>query len=290
MQLKALAAVVSIAFTLGVQAAPNAFDRAAGVKDLKRSYSHGMDMSRISKRAMALVAKRQGATPNHRVRKRCTMPKTTPSTPTPEQPQTTPSTPTSQQPQNTPTEPASSPAPEPTNNDTGSGSNNNNNNNNNGSGNSSNNNNSTSTVLDEVSQQWLDQHNTARAAHGAAPLTWDSTLANAASKWGNGCVFQHSGGTLGQFGENLAAQTGSLSPADAVQMWMNEASQYDPQNPQFSHFTQVVWKSTTTLGCAISKCAAGTIFPSNDGVSFYGVCEYSPPGNVIGDFANNVQK
>jgi hypothetical protein len=30
--------------------------------------------------------------------------------------------------------------------------------------------------------------------------------------------------------------------------------------PEFLHFTQVVWKSTTTVGCATVQCGAGTIF------------------------------
>jgi outer membrane biosynthesis protein TonB len=244
MQLKALTAIVSIAFTLGVHAAPNPFDRAAGVKDvLKRSYSHGMDMSQLSKRAMALTTKKRSDTSrlrNRRSPKRCKV-NTTPSipapapnetTPAPQQPETTPApqqpetTPTPQQLEATPapstTEPVPSPAPEPTkdnnSNDTGSGDNNNNNNNsNNGSGN---------TAPDAAAQQWLNEHNSARAQHGAAPLIWDNSLVAAAEQWGSRCVFEHSGGAVGHFGENLAAQTGSLTPKEAVDMWMAEVGEY----------------------------------------------------------------
>lgn len=46
-------------------------------------------------------------------------------------------------------------------------------------------------------------------------------------------------------------------------MWMAEAKDYDPQNPVYSHFTQVVWKATTQLGCAKVACKAGTIFDSD---------------------------
>jgi uncharacterized protein YkwD len=47
MQLKALAAIVSIALTVGVHAVPNPVDQAAGVNDvLKRSHSHGIDISK----------------------------------------------------------------------------------------------------------------------------------------------------------------------------------------------------------------------------------------------------
>lgn len=42
------------------------------------------------------------------------------------------------------------------------------------------------------------------------------------------------------------------------------------------HFSQMVWKGTTQLGCGYSA-----------GCKMY-VCHYNPPGNVIGQFAANV--
>jgi len=32
-------------------------------------------------------------------------------------------------------------------------------------------------------------------------------------------------------------------------------AEYDPNNPQPSHFTQVVWKGTTQVGCAVQDCS-----------------------------------
>ncbi|KAF8990188.1 CAP domain-containing protein, partial [Cyathus striatus] len=56
-------------------------------------------------------------------------------------------------------------------------------------------------------------------------------------------------------------------------------------SPGFSsasgHFTQVVWKSTTSVACAITSCPAGTIFGQ---ASKYVVCRYAPPGNYPGQF------
>lgn len=102
---------------------------------------------------------------------------------------------------------------------------------------------------------YLSAHNTVRAKHGATALTWSETLATAAQKWASGCVFQHSGGSLGPYGgntthsthsepmliitlENLAAGTGSYSIASGVSAWTNEASEYNPSNPGkfFFHF------------------------------------------------------
>jgi hypothetical protein len=40
---------------------------------------------------------------------------------------------------------------------------------------------------------------------------------------------------------------------------------YDPKNPTYSHFKQVVWKSTTQVGCAVATCSG--IFDASAGVS-----------------------
>ncbi|KAF9056351.1 CAP domain-containing protein [Panaeolus papilionaceus] len=137
-------------------------------------------------------------------------------------------------------------------------------------------------------QAYLSAHNTIRAQHGASPLTWNNDLAAKAQQWANGCQFKHSGGSLGAFGENLAAGTGSnYDIAAAVKSWTDEVSEYDPNNPQPSHFTQVVWKGTTQVGCAVQTCNG--IFDASFGPAKYFVCEYSPQGNIIGRFAQNVQ-
>jgi len=70
---------------------------------------------------------------------------------------------------------------------------------------------------------YLDSHNANRAQHGAAPLAWDASLASAAQTWANGCIFAHSGGTVGPYGENLAAGTGTFGPEEAVRAWTDEA-------------------------------------------------------------------
>ncbi|CEL58179.1 Fruiting body protein SC7 OS=Schizophyllum commune GN=SC7 PE=2 SV=1 [Rhizoctonia solani AG-1 IB] len=133
-------------------------------------------------------------------------------------------------------------------------------------------------------QQYLDAHNNERAKHGAKALVWDDALSASAQAWANQCKFQHS-----QAGQNLAAGTGNPSAATAVGWWNDESKDYNPSNPQYSHWTQVVWKSTTKLGCAMKQCAAGTIFDASY-VANYFVCHYSPYGNVIGQFPQNVQK
>ena len=62
------------------------------------------------------------------------------------------------------------------------------------------------------------------------------------------------------------------------------SSGYNYRKPGFSmgtgHFTQVGWKGSTKLGCGSAKCKGMTIW----------VCTYDPPGNMRGDFPDNVQK
>ncbi|KAF9525785.1 CAP domain-containing protein [Crepidotus variabilis] len=130
---------------------------------------------------------------------------------------------------------------------------------------------------------YLDAHNSFRAKYHAPALTWNATLASKALEWSSKCVFEHSGGKLGPYGENLAAGTGGYSIADGIKGWTDESSSYDPNNPTYSHFTQVVWKSTTELGCAYTMCPDGSIFKDgNYGPAKYIVCEYFKQGNVVG--------
>jgi uncharacterized protein YkwD len=133
----------------------------------------------------------------------------------------------------------------------------------------------------------LNAHNSFRAEHGAPALTWSNKLADKAQQWANECVFKHSGGTLGPFGENLAAGTGAFPIDKAVKGWTDEARDYNRNDPQASHFTQVVWKASTELGCAHAKCDG--IFDASFGKAEYHVCEYNPQGNVDGQFEQNVQ-
>ncbi|MEO8553630.1 MAG: CAP domain-containing protein, partial [Kofleriaceae bacterium] len=107
-----------------------------------------------------------------------------------------------------------------------------------------------------------------------------------AQKWANalrdkGCAFGHSGG---QYGENLAAGTeGVLDPEATVKMWYDEIEKYKFPNGGFSmetgHFTQVVWRGTTQVGCGHSTCKGNDIW----------VCNYDPAGNWEGQYRDNVR-
>ncbi|PBK60891.1 PR-1-like protein [Armillaria solidipes] len=133
----------------------------------------------------------------------------------------------------------------------------------------------------------LDTTNSYRSAHGADALTWNDTLASYALEHTQSCVFEHSGGP---YGENLAA--GYESPEASVKAWGDEGDSYNCSDPGFSsdtgHFTQLVWKSTTTVGCARVNCDG-----TNDTPGWYVTCEYDPAGNIVSDdnqyFIDNVE-
>jgi hypothetical protein len=131
----------------------------------------------------------------------------------------------------------------------------------------------------------VDAHNRVRSSHCAPPLRWSGKLASSAQKWANalrdrGCVLGHSGGP---HGENLAAGTvGTLDAAAIVGMWYDEVKHFSFRSGGFSmktgHFTQVVWRGTSEVGCGVSQC---------NGLDIW-ICQYDPPGNVEGQYRENV--
>jgi hypothetical protein len=135
-------------------------------------------------------------------------------------------------------------------------------------------------------------HNAARAqaqptpSPALGPLAWDDTLAQAAQGWAGGCQFKHSGGA---YGENLYASAGTTpTGASVVADWVGEAKDYTyatntcAAGKPCGHYTQVVWRDTTKLGCAITSCSTNSPFGSKFPTWNLVVCEYDPPGNFNG--------
>ncbi|KAJ4850967.1 hypothetical protein Tsubulata_051184 [Turnera subulata] len=131
-------------------------------------------------------------------------------------------------------------------------------------------------------QDFLDAHNSARAAVGVEPLTWDKTLADYAQNYANqraaDCNLVHS---YGPYGENIAGITGvDLQGTVAVKLWVDEKDFYDYGSNSCAagkmclHYTQVVWRNTKRVGCAKVRC--------NNGGTFI-MCSYDPRGNYVGE-------
>lgn len=124
-------------------------------------------------------------------------------------------------------------------------------------------------------------HNIKRSIHGVHNLTWNSSLFEYASKmtqlYDCSGILSHLGGPDG---ENLAL---GYTVEGAIDAWYSEGKLYDYKHGGdgvYNHFTQLIWNSSTSLGCATSFC--------NNVWGNYIVCEYYPPGNVIGQSSRNV--
>ena len=152
----------------------------------------------------------------------------------------------------------------------------------------------------EIAARLLAAHNRERAMVGAPPLQWDAELAAHAASYGpvlaglRRLVHSPREGRPGER-ENLAmAWHGTMTPEQLVGMWSNEKQLLQPgssgpncsqqfgclrfpavsrtgQWEDVAHYTQMVWPTTTRVGCAIYSADWD-----------YLICRYSPPGNIDG--------
>jgi hypothetical protein len=124
---------------------------------------------------------------------------------------------------------------------------------------------------------YLNPQNEHRAQHCVPPLTWDEGLASQATAWARRCNFVHS--STNGVGENLYFQRPSMNdPKQGIDAWYGEVRAYKYDAAQYSsasgHFTQLIWKSTTRVGCGIAIC------PNLKGGGIMMVCRYAPQGNM----------
>ncbi|KAF5765560.1 putative CAP domain-containing protein [Helianthus annuus] len=138
-----------------------------------------------------------------------------------------------------------------------------------------------STHAQNSPQDYLNAHNAARSQVGVGGMVWNPTVAAYAQRYANqragDCNLVHSGGP---YGENIAQGTGAFSGTSAVNLWVSERSSYDhttntcASGKVCGHYTQVVWRDSTQLGCARVQCA--------NNAGWFVICSYSPRGNYIG--------
>ncbi|MEU3415213.1 CAP family protein [Streptomyces sp. NPDC006658] len=153
------------------------------------------------------------------------------------------------------------------------------------------------TTDEAFNEECLAAHNSYRARHGAPPLVLDeAAIAHAVRRAQDASALEGrtpSPGTRG-YGENrfwfATYEDEPASCEEAVRLWYEArwTGGYDWDRPGYSpgtgSFTQVVWKSTSVLGCgrAAGRPAGGEAYETHI------VCGYGPAGNVIGKFRANV--
>ncbi len=136
----------------------------------------------------------------------------------------------------------------------------------------------------------LAVHNKERARVNAPPLRWDPHLAASAASYGPVLArmgrLQHSprASRPGQRENLWMGPRGTYSPEQMVGGWIAERALFRPgvfphvsrtgNWSDVAHYTQMIWKGTTRVGCAIQP--AGRVE--------YLICRYSPPGNVDGKY------
>lgn len=146
--------------------------------------------------------------------------------------------------------------------------------------------NSTPTINETMMKQLinivLETHNEYRKLHNAEPLTHNPEISKFsqeyAEKLSNMSDLIHS--DQEKYGENLASGTFDDSyeniVKNAIKLWYSEKN--SGVNGK-GHFTQLVWKSSKELGI-------GFVVKNGTWVL---VCNYSPPGNVLNQFNENVE-
>ncbi len=146
-------------------------------------------------------------------------------------------------------------------------------------------------------QAVVAEHNSLRADAGVTELSYSPKLARSAQRWADhlknkhACQMQHSD-TKGHYGENLywaspliwsdgRREMRKVSPAEVITSWGKEKADYDHASntcapgAECGHYTQIIWRETTKVGCGFAVCS--------DSREQVWVCHYSPAGNIVGE-------
>ena len=137
-------------------------------------------------------------------------------------------------------------------------------------------------------------HNAVRARAMPVPMpalpemSWHEGAAAEAAVWVERCRFEHNSGIQGTYGENIYAVYGANpSPTQVVENWAEEAPDYDYANNRCTnecgHYTQLVWRSSTGVGCASKLCDVNSPFGAGASPWTFWVCDYAPAGNFVGE-------
>lgn len=144
-------------------------------------------------------------------------------------------------------------------------------------------------------EQCLYHHNQHRLNHSAPALVWDEDLVASARILAERCVWKHdmniNGGGYGQ-NNGLSSDNAPIGRTITNGFYNGEFELYPGYGREpgamtgWGHFSQVLWKSTSAVGCYTADCTSGMQGIDFDG--YFTVCNYRGPGNVLGGYAENV--
>jgi len=142
--------------------------------------------------------------------------------------------------------------------------------------------------------EMVKAHNRWRQKVRVPALSWADDLGDTAQQWAehlrdaNDCNMVHSGAS--KLGENLywasavswsdgGSERQEVTPAQVTDSWGSEKADYNyatnrcVSGKMCGHYTQLVWKGSTEVGCGMAVCGDD---------SQVWVCNYRPAGNFIG--------
>jgi pathogenesis-related protein 1 len=133
--------------------------------------------------------------------------------------------------------------------------------------------------LPPFAREILAAHNAVRQKTGVPPLKWSKTLAARAEAWAKTLAATGASKMEGIPGQNIGyTSPGRVNATGIVAAWAAEATNYDhakntciDSRRSCHHYTQVVWRDTDYLGCALAHDQDRDIW----------VCDYDPPGNDV---------
>lgn len=136
------------------------------------------------------------------------------------------------------------------------------------------------TFSDSLKTILLSEHNFYRHVVGANDLIWSEVLEQKAENYATDIAQNpnfYSKDT--SYGVNMYRSIETPNPVLVVKSWANEQRYYYGQEITqtnlfvFQHYTQIIWKQTVSLGCAMAK---------TKGKLYIVVCLYNPRGNLVG--------
>ncbi|KAH9523309.1 hypothetical protein Btru_066355 [Bulinus truncatus] len=145
-------------------------------------------------------------------------------------------------------------------------------------------------LTQEVIDAFLQFHNDARAAVSVPPMVWDEILSNYTTERSSNCDWNEN---EEKYGLNNLANNYYMQPVfyvdnlivvrDVFEQWNSEKVNVDIPNwycidrQRCSSYSQIVWRNTQRVGCAITHCK------DEEWQTDFVACSYDPPGNVGGE-------